>query len=208
MQARHWRMGAAAVLALLAAPALAQDDGAGGSGTSIGSEELRGRRETAFDPLGVALTGGWSTFTGDLGVATNGGAFFGVQADMQALRWAAVEVGYEGSFNNLVGGNQSGSLWRHNVGALAKVGPLINSVRPFVGSGFGVSFIDPTQEAETLGYDSDVVTEVPLTAGVDYQMGKVMLGARATLRLVGEEDFGPVDSGDVFNAGVSLGGRF
>lgn len=202
MEARHWRVGVAAVLALLAAPALAQDD------TSIRADELRERQGTGFDDLGVAVRGGLSTYTGSLGGASNAGAFLGVQADVQALRWAGVELGYEGSFNNLVGGNESGSLWRHNVGALAKVGPLINDVRPFVGAGFGVSYIDPTREAQALGYDDDFVTEVPLAAGVDYQIGDWMVGARATYRILGGEDFGPLDEGDLFNAGVSLGGRF
>lgn len=200
MEARHWRVGVAAVLALLAAPALAQDEEAG-----VAADERRG---PGFDSLGVAVRGGFSSYTGSLGGVSNAGAFLGVQADVQALRWAGVELGYEGSFNNLVGGNESGSLWRHNVGALAKVGPVINSVRPFLGAGFGVSYIDPTQEAEVLGYDGDVVSEVPLAVGVDYQLGDLMVGARATYRLLGGEDFGPVDDGNLFNAGISLGGRF
>lgn len=200
MEARHWRVGVAAVLALLATPALGQDEDAG-----VAAGERRG---TGFDNLGVALRGGFSSYTGSLGGVSNAGAFLGVQADVQALRWAGVELGYEGSFNNLVGGNESGSLWRHNVGALAKVGPVINSVRPFLGAGFGVSYIDPTQEAEVLGYDGDVISEVPLAVGVDYQMGDLMVGARATYRLLGGEDFGPVDDGNLFNAGISLGGRF
>jgi len=193
----------AALLALLAAPALAQDDDPG-----IMADELRERQGTGFDNMGVVVRGGLSTYTGSLGGASNAGAFLGVQADVQALRWVGVELGYEGSFNNLVGGNESGSLWRHNVGTLAKVGPLINAVRPFVGAGFGVSYIDPTQEAQSIGYDDDVVTEVPIAAGVDYQIGDLMVGARATYRILGGEDFGPVDEGDLFNAGVSLGGRF
>jgi hypothetical protein len=207
MAARLWRGGVVAVLALWAAPALAQDD-TRGTDTSIAADELRERQGTGFDTLGVAVRGGLSSYTGSLGGTTNAGAFLGVQADVQAMRWAGVEFGYEGSFNNLVGGNESGSLWRHNVGALAKVGPVINSVRPFVGAGFGVSYIDPTREATSLGYDEDVITEVPLAAGVDYQVGDLMVGARATFRLLAGEEFGPVDDGNLFNAGVSLGGRF
>lgn len=199
-------MGLAAVLALLAAPAFAQQDA--DVDTSISAEELREQQGTGFDDLGVTVRGGLSTYTGRLGGTSNAGAFLGVQADVQALRWAGVEFGYEGSFNNLEGGSESGSLWRHNVGALAKVGPLINAVRPFVGAGFGVSYINPTGEARSIGYDDDVITEVPLAAGVDYQIGDWMVGARATYRLLGGEDFGPVDDGNLFNAGVSVGGRF
>jgi len=196
----------AAVLAVLAAPALAQQDA--DVDTSISAEELRERQGTGFDNLGVALRGGVSTYTGSLGGVSNLGTFLGVQADVQALRWVGVEFGYEGSFNNLEGGNESGSLWRHNVGALAKLGPLINDWRPFVGAGFGVSYIDPTEEARSIGYDDDVITEVPLAAGLDYQIGDWMVGARATFRLLGGEAFGPVDDGNLFNAGVSVGGRF
>ncbi|XXF79438.1 acyloxyacyl hydrolase [Myxococcaceae bacterium GXIMD 01537] len=201
MEARHWRVGALAA-ALLASPALALED-------AEPVEEAAGREDgLGFEHLGLSLQGGISTYTGNLGSVTNLGAYLGVTADVQALRWLDLELGYEGSNNSLLGGNQTGELWRNNVSTLAKVGPVLGDWRPFVGAGFGVSFIDPTSRAEALGFESDFVTEVPLTAGLDLQMGKVMLGARATYRLIGSEDLGLVSSGNLFNAGASVGIRF
>jgi hypothetical protein len=119
-----------------------------------------------------------------------------------------MELGYEGSRNSLEGGG-NGALWRHNVGLLAKVGPVIEDFRPFVGAGFGVGLLNPDDEASgVLGNDTDVITEVPLAAGIEYKIGEVTAGARATYRLLGDEELAGADQGNLFTAGISLGGRF
>jgi hypothetical protein len=205
MQARHWR--AAAVAALLAAPVFAQE----GLDPAIDDDEPVNVFEEGpldDDDIGVVVRGGLTSYMGELGNATDMGAFLGVHVDMRPLTWGGVEFGYEGSANAFSGGYDNGSLWRHNVGALAKVGPEINAFRPFVGAGFGVSFLNPSDEAVGLAYRNDVITEVPLAAGIDYRVGDILLGARATYRLVGGEDFGPVDETNLLTTGISLGGSF
>lgn len=201
---KRWKYGRMGVLAavLLAAPAFAQelieDD----------DELLEDDDDIGLDNTGVTVRGGVSTFTGDLGDDTDMGAFIGIQADTRPVNGLGVELGYEGSRNPLT--DADGELWRHNVGALAKVGPVLNNFRPFVGAGFGVSVLDPNGSAEVLGYDGDVITEVPLAAGLEYKFGDVTAGARATYRLLGDEEISPTptDDGNLFNVGLSLGGRF
>jgi hypothetical protein len=181
------RFGYAAVLAaaLLSAPALAQE-------------------------RGLTVRSGVTAFTGDLGGETDVGAFLGIQAEARPLQLLGVELGYEGSANGFEE-DDSGALWRHNVGALAKLGPVLdNRWMPFVGAGLGVSYLDPTGEAGTDVFDDDFVAEVPLAAGIEYRFSGVTAGARATYRIVAGEGFAPgsIDEGDLFTAGLSLGGRF
>ena len=182
---RHF--GCAVVLAgaLLAAPALAQS-------------------------RGVTVRSGVTAFTGDLGDGTDVGAFLGIQAEARTSRLIGVELGYEGSANGFEE-NDSGTLWRHNVGALAKLGPVLDDRWvPFVGAGVGVSYLDPTGDAGATFFDDDFVAEVPVAAGIEYRFSGLTAGARATYRVVAGEDFAPgdVDEGDLFTAGLSLGGRF
>ncbi|MFP2904530.1 outer membrane protein [Pyxidicoccus sp. 3LFB2] len=169
---------------LLAAPALAQD-------------------------RGLSVRSGVSAFTGDLGGETDAGAFLGIQGEARLFPAIGLELGYEGSANGFE--ENSGTLWRHNVGALAKLGPVLDDRwMPFVGAGLGVSYLDPTGEAGDGVFDEDIVAEVPLSAGIEYRFSGMTAGARATYRIVEGESFAPgsVDEGDLFTAGLSLGGRF
>ncbi|WP_246357391.1 outer membrane beta-barrel protein [Pyxidicoccus fallax] len=182
------RIGSAMVLAvaLLSTPALAQE-------------------------RGLSVRSGVSAFTGDLGGETDVGAFLGIQAEARPLRLLGVELGYEGSANGFEEEGASGALWRHNVGALAKLGPVVdNGWMPFLGAGLGVSYIDPTGEVGTNVFEEDIVAEVPLAAGIEYRFSGVTAGASAMYRVVAGEGFAPgsADEGDLFTAGLSLGGRF
>ncbi|MCP3138483.1 porin family protein [Pyxidicoccus xibeiensis] len=184
MNLQPWRAGILAAV-LLAGPALAQE-------------------------RGLSVRSGVSAYTGDLGGGTDVGGFLGIQAEGRLFPAVGLELGYEGSANGFEE-NDSGTLWRHNVGALAKLGPIVDDRwQPFVGAGLGVSYLDPTGEAGANIFDDDVVAEVPLAAGIEYRFSGVTAGARATYRIVAGEDFAPgnVDEGDLFTAGLSLGGRF
>ncbi len=193
----HGRAGVLAA-ALLAAPAFAQET----------VEEREDR--TDFRATGLTVRSGITAFTGELGGQTNVGGFIGIEADAQPLPLVGVELGYEGSANGFEESG-TGTLWRHNVGTLAKLGPIVDDRwQPFVGAGFGVSYIDPTGEADVRTFDNDWVFEVPLAAGIEYRFSGVTAGARATYRIVDGEACAPgdVDEGNLFTAGFSLGGRF
>ena len=208
----RWGLGAFAAAVLLAAPAFAQDDYIPDDDTDSSEarifDEGRGRSGGVFNDLNVSVTGGLNTYTGDIGDDTGTGGFLGVQANSRPLPIVGLELGYEGARNPFE--DIDGGLWRHNVGALAKVGPELGqdgNLRPFVGAGFGVSLLNPSEDAEIL-FDNDFVTEVPLAAGVDYNFGAVTAGARATYRLVGGEDLGLAQDGNIVNFGLQVGGAF
>jgi hypothetical protein len=208
-----WGLGAIAAAVMLVSPAFAQsqdidqdidekdvdiyeyDSGTGGGGL--------------MRDFGMSVRGGLSSYTGELGEDTGAGAFLGIQAESRPMDLVGVELGYEGARNPFED-IEGGALWRHNVGALAKVGPRLgqnDNLRPFVGAGFGVSLINPSDDAEIL-YDNDIVTEVPLAAGVDYKFGDITAGARATYRFLGAQDQGLDQTGNAVNFGVNLGGSF
>jgi opacity protein-like surface antigen len=143
------------------------------------------------------------------------GPLLGIAAGAQPWRMLGIEVGYEGQrlpIEAKVAGDGE-ALYRHNLGLLAKAGPRINERwRPFVGAGVGVSYLNVTDGADDI-YDNDFVAEVPVAAGLDYTFGKIFAGARATYRLMyGEgfaDDFSAGDAnGNLFNASITLGGRF
>lgn len=202
---KSWGLGAVAAAMMVGAPALAQDI----DERDVDIYEYDDtRRGGLMRDLGVTVRGGLNTYTGDLGDDTGAGAFLGIQADSRPLDLVGVELGYEGSRNPFE--DIDGALWRHNVGALAKVGPQLgqnDNVRPFVGAGFGVSILNPSGDSEIL-FDNDFITEVPLAAGLDYKFGAVTAGARATYRIFGGEDLGLDQDGNALNFGVNLGGNF
>src|SRR5690242_10086575 len=194
----RWGLGAIAAATLLASPAFARSNREARIYDHDGTRERGG----ILRDLNVSLTGGLNTYTGDIGDDTGPGGFLGVQASSRPLPLVGLEVGYEGSRNPFE--DLNGGLWRHNVGALAKVGPELGvnrNLRPFVGAGFGVSLLNPSKEGEIL-YDNDFITEVPLAAGVEYNFGALTAGARATYRLVGGEDLGLAQNGNIVNFGL------
>ncbi|HYO58809.1 hypothetical protein [Archangium sp.] len=200
----RWSLGAIAAAALLASPAFAQGD----REARIYDYDDTGERAGILRDLNVSLMGGLNTYTGDIGGETGPGGFLGVQASSRPLPMVGLELGYEGSRNPFE--DLDGGLWRHNVGALAKVGPELGAdrnLRPFVGAGVGVSLLNPSGDGEIL-YDNDLVTEVPLAAGVEYNFGAITAGARATYRLVGGEDLGLAQDGNIVNFGLQVGGAF
>lgn len=207
MRVRSVLRGLAAGALLLAGSAFAQVEA-----TEV-AEEIDFDAERT--KVGLDARVGLGGMTGELGDQTGVGPLLGISAGAQPWKALGIEVGYEGQRlpleDNLVGDGEG--LYRHNVGLLAKVGPVIEDRwRPFVGAGLGMSYINISDGADDV-YDDDFVREVPLAAGVDYTMGNLFAGARASYRLLYGEEFandatiGDAEGG-LFNASITLGGRF
>ncbi|MFY2561435.1 outer membrane beta-barrel protein [Corallococcus terminator] len=207
---RRWMVGGVAVVAFaLATPAVA----------AVGAQNVARKLGVRQEPeVGLDVRLGLGSFTGDLGEDVGVGATFGINADAQAWKYVGLEVGYELQrlpIDSRRIDDEDAGLWRNNFGILAKAGPLIDQKwRPFVGAGFGLSYLDPSDGADDV-YQNDWMTEIPLAAGVDYRFGSTLFaGARATYRLLGGEDV--VDrpgttsaaKGSLFNANLTVGGRF
>jgi hypothetical protein len=207
MKIRSVMASLAAAALLSAGPALAQ----------IEAQEVDERINLEPERMeaGLDVRFGIGSMTGDLAEDTGTAPLFGIAATAQVLPLVGVELGYEGERfpieEALVGDGEG--IWRHNLGLLAKAGPLLNEHwRPFVGAGFGLSLINPSNGAELL-YDNDLTEEIPLAAGLDYDFGPISAGARATYRvMLGEsfaDDASPGESnGDLFDASITVGGRF
>ncbi|HEX8824813.1 MAG TPA: hypothetical protein VF794_33140 [Archangium sp.] len=198
---KSWGLGGIAAAMALALPAFAAEREV----TIYDDDDTRGGLTR---DLGVSVSGGVNAFTGDLGDNTSAGALLGIQANSRPLPLIGLEVGYEGSRNPFE--NFDGALWRHNVGALAKVGPQLGQngdLRPFVGAGLGLSVLNPSDDGEVL-FNNDFIAEVPVAAGVDYQFGAITAGARATYRFLSGENLGLAQDGNAVNLGINLGGSF
>lgn len=197
--------GIAAAVVCLAAPAFA-----------IEAQEVAERLNiNPRPPVGIDVRLGVGGFTGDLAENTNVGPLLGINANAQLWPLIGVEAGYEGQRLAIDDErvDTGEGIWRHNVGVLGKVGPLLQERwRPFVGVGAGVSYLNPSDGADRV-YDNDFQTEFPLAAGVDYRFGNIIAGARATYSILADEDVvrdvgGDEEKGSLFNAGITIGGRF
>lgn len=212
MSVRSLVGGLAVAVLCLAGPALAQTD-ASEVGPKLG-----------FDPdatrVGVDVRAGVGIMTGDLGDRTAPGPQIGIAAGADPWRELGIEVGYEAGrlpIDDIRVGDEQ-AMYRHNISFLAKTGPrfIEDKLHPYIGAGVGLSYFDVTDEAKDTGlYTNDFVREVPLAAGLDYQLTRaISAGARASYRvLFGEEFANPAEpggeaEGDLFNVGITVGGRF
>lgn len=180
--------------------------GLGAAGTAAAQENKQG-------DLKVFLKGGVSDYTGDVGSDVESGPAWGLTVNVQPMRMIGFELGYEGSKNDIETGPLDASLTRHGASGLVKLAPpFIEKVKPFVGAGLGASYIAVNGTALGL-YESDLVEEVPLAAGIEFNTGAVTAGVRATYRLLVDESFAANTEpgnpqGGLFDASFTLGGRF
>ncbi|QSQ17357.1 outer membrane beta-barrel protein [Myxococcus landrumensis] len=194
-----WRTGVLVAALGWTAPSLARS-----------SEDTRQQPAPEFDSRGITVRSGLSVYTGNLGDALDLGTFLGVDAEAQVLPLLGLQLGYEGSANGVKDLHQA-RLWRHNLAAMATVGPILGGQwKPFLGAGVGASYLDGTPAANQRQFDTTFVAEVPLSAGLDYRSHGVTAGARATYRLLLGGDLAPGDEGDgnLVTVGLSLGARF
>ncbi len=212
MKVRSWMGGIAVVTLFTAGSALA---------AAIDAADVDDRIN--FNPdqakVGVDVRVGVGGLTGDLGAQTSPGPLLGINAGAQLWRNLGVEAGFEGQRLPIddvrIGDGEA--MYRYNVGLLAKAGPLVlnDMLRPYVGTGVGVSYVNATSGAELL-YDNDLMAELPLVAGVDYQFSpSIFAGARASYRVLFGDEFADQaittennPDGNLLNVGLMLGGRF
>ena len=167
-----------------------------------GNEHVERRRE-----VNVFLKGGVGGYTGELANVAHAGPTYGLTVNLQPLNILGVEIGYEGSRNHLSGlSDASASVYRNGASALMKVAPpFLERIKPFVGAGLGASLASIHGSA---AYRNDLMEEVPLAAGLEFNSRSVTAGVRATYRLLVDEGFAGPRNGGLFDASVTLGGRF
>jgi opacity protein-like surface antigen len=210
MKVRSWMGGFAVVALFTAGSAFAAID-ASRVGTELDFQEEQTQ-------IGLDARVGVGGFTGEAGERTAPGPMLGITAGAQPWRNLGIEAGFEGQRlpidDDRVGDGEA--LYRYNLGVLAKAGPLVlnEKLRPYVGAGVGLSYINVTDDADAL-YTNDLIEEVPLAAGVDYRFSpNLFAGARASYRvLLGTEFADPATGtgetgGNLLNFAATVGGRF
>jgi hypothetical protein len=192
------------------------------SGTAFAAGAEHVARDLHFDeastPVGLDVRLGAGGLTGSAGEYTQVGPLLGITAGAQPWRMVGVEAGVEGQRLPINDARviEGEAMYRYNLGVLAKAGPLLvqEKLRPYVGVGAGVSYLNATNGAEGL-YRNDFVTEVPFAAGVDYRFGNgLFAGARASYRVLFGEEFADAatldnqSGGNLINVAATVGGRF
>ncbi|MET0403308.1 MAG: outer membrane beta-barrel protein [Cystobacter sp.] len=192
------------------------------SGPTLAASAERVARNLNFNeaetPVGLDVRLGAGGLTGSAAEYTKVGPLLGLTAGAQPWRLLGIEAGFEGQrlplSDTRIG--QGEAMYRYNLGVLAKAGPLLvqEKLRPYVGVGAGVSYLNATSGAEGL-YRNDFVSEVPFAAGLDYRFGNgLFAGARASYRVLFGEEFadaanlGEPSGGNLLNVAATVGGRF
>lgn len=181
--------------------------GLGVAGTALAQDEGPKGKVKVF------LKGGVSDYTGEVGTDINTGPAWGLTVNIQPMRMIGFEIGYDGSRNGISNDLlPDATLTRNGASGMVKLAPpLIEVVKPFVAAGLGASYIS-AQGGGGL-YESDLVEEVPLAAGLEFNTGGLTTGVRATYRILVDEDFASntapgTPQGGLFDASLTLGGRF
>lgn len=197
-----------------------QEPGTGGSGQGMLGDATEvsvpgGTREYRPDLI-VAIDGGFDTFTGDLGSVMMGGVGYGIRVGARVWQSVGLDVEYSGSRNGVQrewAPENGAAVSRHALDLVLTGGKTFDSgVRPYAGLGFGVGRFAPNSYAQA-SFDGDWFTEVPLVAGVDYQVGPVFAGVRGDWRFLMGEEFaddlrGREIHGSMLGLSLNVGGRF
>ncbi|QRO01167.1 hypothetical protein JRI60_20120 [Archangium violaceum] len=167
--------------------------------------------------VNVFVDGGIGGYTGDLGGLTATGPTWGVTLNLQPFKMLGFEVGYDGSKNDVTDDRfraaDAPSFIRHGASSLVKLSPPMERIRPFVGGGLGVSYVYARGAQAGGPYESDLMEEIPLSAGVEFNTGALTAGLRGTYRILVDDGFAdaavPGDaSGGLLDASLTVGGRF
>src|SRR5262245_51653164 len=185
-------------------------------GAALSGNALAASRD--YDKQGdtnVFLKGGIGAYTGELNALTAAGPTWGLQVNLQPWNMIGIELGYEGSRNQIDDARLIGApaLTRHGGTALVKLAPpILERVKPFVGVGVGASHVSVAGDASGL-YRNDIMEEIPLAAGIEFNSGAFTAGVRATHRWLIDEGFAANaaitnPTGGLVDASLTLGGRF
>jgi len=164
--------------------------------------------------LAVQVVGGLQGFTAGLSAGTAVGPLLGVAMLWRPFFLLGVELRYEGGrlpFDD-VRLPASEALWSHTALGLVKLGlPVTDALSPFVGTGLGVGYLQPSRGARDL-YARDILVELPWVLGVEAHAGRLSGGAHVSYRSVLGESFDRTGLGDAsggrVTVGLSLGARF
>jgi opacity protein-like surface antigen len=183
---------------------------AGGS-TALAADDEQG-------DVNVFLKGGVGGLTGELSDTTQSGPTYGVALSLQPWNVVGLELAYDGSrlgINDARVASDS-ALVMNGGTAMVKLGlPFLETVKPFVAGGVGASWVTVTGGGDGI-YENDLVEQIPLAAGLEFNTGALTAGVRGTYRYLLDEDFGSPSTavgavepeGNLVEGQLTIGGRF
>ncbi len=153
------------------------EEGVGGAGLEESKNDMRG--------LTLLVGAGVEGYTGALAPNVNPGATVAVTAAIKPTRTLGLEFSYGGAVNNL-SADVPGSgpdIVRNGGQAAITVGLAPTSVQPYVLGGAGVSRYN-VRNGQELGYQDDVVANIPVGVGLRTHLGSFTADARASYNVL------------------------
>ena len=203
--------------ALIGAESLSvQDPGSGGGMVDATEISAPGSMSGERPDLTVALTVGLEGYTSHLGGVMMNGVGYGIRVGGRFWENVGLELEYSGTRSGVErewAPENGAAVSRNAVDLVATGGRTFDSgLRPYGGIGFGLGRFSPNGFAEAT-FNGDWYTEVPLVAGLDYQVGPVYAGLRGTWRFLMGEEFanearGIDATGNMLGVSLNVGGRF
>lgn len=165
--------------------------------------------------VGLFADTGVSSYTSSLANATQVGVAYGGRLDFSPIRNLGIEIGYDGSLNDLKTSiSPNGSLYGNAVTGDLRfnlVPPgydLPGNLKPFVFGGVGYQNVTPSNF--TPGFSDANLLAVPVGGGIEADIADhFLVGARFTWNFLFNET-GPLagHTTDIWGATADLGARF
>lgn len=147
----------------------------------------------------------------------NAGVAYGVSVALESPVGAGFELGYAGASNGTSRAAGDGPITENGAQVLLRSGPTYGAVRPYLATGYEVSWMNASERAQEVGVAGDeALQKVPVGAGVDFKLGGegggMLVGARGLYRFVFDSDFlgrgDGVFGDDQLSGTIVLGGGF
>lgn len=204
-----WAAVAAATFAL---PAMAKEAGAKANEISWHTMTERNKVSEMFTVQAEAGVGAYGQGLGD---STGIGYTFAGRIGADVFRGFGIEGNYNLWRTPLTDPRleQGAALWRNGISGLVKAyAPLEIPARPYIGTGYGLSYVRANSKGEGL-YRNDWQSEFPIAAGVQVDAGPITAGIRGTYGfLAGVETNQNATvrgkNGSLLQGALNIGGRF
>lgn len=184
-----------------------EEEGLGGAGLEV-------REKNDMRGLTLLVGAGVEGYTGAFAPNVDPGAAVAVTAAIKPSRIFGLEFGYSGAVNNLsVDVPGSGpDIVRNGGHAAITLGLSPTSVQPYVLGGAGVSRYN-IRNGQQLGYQDDVVGNIPVGVGLRTHIGDFTADARASYNVLLGNQLAPGVADERLNNGrymgtINLGGTF
>lgn len=155
--------------------------------------------------LYAQLGGGAEGYTGQLAPRLDAGFTYGAAVGYRPMDYLAVELGYNGSLNNVdvdgngrAGGLGSGPDVARNGGQALIIGNFNDArLQPYAVTGLGIDDYNIRHDAvgREFGFRDDTSGYVPAGLGLRYQIGKLITAdARVSYNFLFDQDFAPTSA--------------